>query len=223
MPIAKIFDDSDLQELINNNAVPRFKERNKALILGASYWGLTRVELCLLTLGCLMSESGKWYRKWVLPAEFSYNNEARELHTAEHVLPVLDNYVEWLKSNDVGESNISTYRKLDPEMKIFVNDKMEKFALTKRTARTPKGAVSYQPRSMDDKLKGFIANTSIKGATPSTFRDSWVKQMYENGCKYNELKAISGYKTKSTLDAKIRPQEQDLEQVFNAVFSRVNL
>lgn len=221
MPIEKRFTDSDIQELITNNSVGAFKERNTALLIGASYWGLTRIELSLLPLSCLMSETGKWYSCWTLPEEFALNGEARELYTADHIVPVLDAYLDWLTNHKVSLSNLSTYRGHDQEMKFFVNDNLSRFALTKRTKKLADNKTSYQPRSMDDKLKSLIANTSIQGATPSTFRDSWLRAMYTNGCKVKDLMDISGYKTKSTIVDKIKPEELELEKVFNKVYSRL--
>lgn len=222
MPLEVTFSQDDIQTIIDANNSPQFGPRNKALIICASYWGLDRKEICQLPLNALMSESGSWYKRWVLPEEFSFHGEARELCTADHVIPALDVYVDWLKSKEVGGSNLHTYRQLDGEMKFIVNDNYKPFALTKRKKPLNDGAVSYQTRALDDKLKGFILNAGIQGARVSTFRDSWVKMMYDNGCGYNELKSVSGIKTKSTLDAKIRPLERELQQIFNSVFSRIN-
>lgn len=223
MPIEKRFTDSDIQELITNNSVGDFKERNTALIIGASYWGLTRIELSQLPLGCLMTETGKWHSCWTLPNEFALNGEARELYIADHIIPVLDAYLSWLTANNVGLSNISSYRGHDQDMKFFVNDNLEKFALTKRSKKLKNDKTSYQPRSMDDKLKSFIANSTVQGATPSTFRDSWLRSMYVNGCKIKDLMDVSGYKTKSTIVDKIKAEELELKVVFSKVFSRMNL
>lgn len=77
------------------------------------------------------------------------------------------------------------------------------------------------PRSMNEKLKQLIAKTGIRGATPATFRDSFIKIFYDAGCGYKELKLISGIKEKETLDKRIRPHERELEQIFNVVFSKV--
>lgn len=222
MPIEKVFSEHDIQELIDANAEPKYGPRNTALIIAASYWGLTRIEMCELPLKAIMSKSGEWYRRWVLPGEVSYTGEPRELCTGEHIVEALDNYVEWLKQHEVGGTNIQAYRGLDPDMAFLVNDKLGPYKLTKRSKKLPSGKVSYQPRSLDDKLKSLIANTSIKGATVTTFRDSWVKMMYDNGCGYNELKAVSGIKSKVTLELKIRPQERELQKVFDSVFSRVH-
>lgn len=222
MPIEKTFTNSDIQELITNNAVGDFKERNTALIIGASYWGLTRIELSQLPLGCLMTETGQWYSTWTLPSNYSFNGESRELYTADHILPVLNAYLDWLSAKNIGLSNLSTYRGHDPDVKFFVNDKFEKFALTKRSKRLANDKVSYQPRSMDDKLKNLLAGTSIQGATPSTFRDSWLRELHTHGCKIKDLMDVSGYKTQSTIVDKIKPKELELEKVFNNVYSRIN-
>lgn len=39
---------------------------------------------------------------------------------------------------------------------------------------------------MTEKLKGCISNTGIRGATPATFRDSFIKVMFESSCGYKE-------------------------------------
>jgi len=74
---------------------------------------------------------------------------------------------------------------------------------------------------MNEQLKQMIKRTNLHGATPSSFRDSFVKDMYENGCQWKELMAITGIKQKRTLEKKIRPQEAELEDVFRKIFSRV--
>jgi len=222
MPIEKTFTNSDIQELITNNATGDFKKRNTALIVGASYFGLTRIELSLLPLSALMTESGKWYSTWTLPSECSFNGEPRELYTADHIIPVLDAYLSWLSAKKIGLSNLSTYRNHNPEMKFYVNDKLEEFALTKRSKKLVNNRVSYQARTMDDKLKSFLLKTSIQGATPSTFRDSWLRELYLGGCKIKDLMDVSGYKTQSTIVDKIKPKEIELEKVFNKIYSRIS-
>ena len=67
----------------------------------------------------------------------------------------------------------------------------------------------------------MIGRTKLYGATPSSYRDSFIKGMYENGCHWNELMVVSGIKQKRTLERKIRPKEVELEEVFGRLFSRV--
>jgi len=38
---------------------------------------------------------------------------------------------------------------------------------------------------------------------------------------WNNLMAVTGIKQKRTLERKVRPQEAELEKVFNTLFSRV--
>jgi hypothetical protein len=223
MPVEKFFNQDELQQLITNNAVGEFKKRNAALIIGASYWGLTRLELCDIPLKCLMTKSGKWLDKWTLPAELSFNGQERTLYTADKIKPVLDAYLEWLIEKEVALTNQNIYRGYDGENEFFVNDNLQPFKKTERKQRLKGGKVSYQPRSLDDKLISFIERTNIQGATPTTYRDSWVRMMFINGCKTRDLLAVSGYKNQASIADKIAREELQLEQVFNTVYSRIKV
>lgn len=218
MPIEKIFSEADIQTLIDMNSAPPFGQRNSALIIGAVYWGLTPTELSLLRLEDVMDQSGEFYRIWVLPKSVAYTGEERELMTADHVLPVFEKYMDWRIKNELFLTNIHIYRGSDPKSHFFLNDRFDSFKLSPKSKNE---SGYYLPRSMNEKLKQLISKTSIRGATPVTFRDSFIKLFYDAGCGYKELKLISGIKEKETLDKRIRPHERELEQVFSAIFSRV--
>lgn len=219
MPIEKLFSESELQELLDMNAAPPNGQRNAALIIGAAYWGLTPSELSLLRVEDVLDQSGEFYRVWTLPASTAYTGEARELHTEDHVLPFFETYMDWRIEGKLFLSNQSWYRHSDPKSYFYLNDRGESFKLSPRS----KGASDYQPASMNSKLKQLIVNTSIQAAKPSTFRDTFVKNMYETGCGYKDLMKVSGIKGKETLDRKIRPHERELEEVFQNLFSRVKI
>lgn len=220
MPVEKLFTENELQELLDMNAAPPNGERNAALIIGAVYWGLTPSELSLLKLKDVMDESGQFYRIWTLPADAAYNGEARELHTEDHVLPFFEAYMDKRIENQQFLCKRSWYRHSDPESRFFLNDRGVEFAMSSRSEKKPE---QKQPASMNNKLRQLIANTRIKGAKPSTFRDTFIKNMYEAGCGYAELMKVSGIKGKDTLDRKIRPHQRELEEVFKNLFSRVKV
>jgi integrase len=219
MPIERMFNESDVQRLIDMNAIPPFGRRNRCLIIAAVYWGLTPSELSLLRIEDVMDQSGEFFRIWTLPASTAYNGDARELHTYDHVLPLFEQYMEWRASEGLYASNQSWYRGSDPKSHFFLNDRGEPFKLSPRK----KGSTDYQPRVMNAKLKSFISRAGIEGATVSTFRDSWVKAMYEAGCHHKDLMRVSGIKQKETIDRKTRPTIQDLEKVFKDIYSRVRV
>jgi len=77
-------------------------------------------------------------------------------------------------------------RGLDPESKFFLNDRGEPYKLSPRKA----GPGDYQPRSMNEQLKRMIARTDLHGAKPSSFRDSYVRGLYENGCGWKDLMSV---------------------------------
>ena len=218
MPIDKLFSESELQELLDMNAAPPHGQRNAALIIGAVYWGLTPIELSRLKVRDVLHKGGQFYRIWTLPADTAYNGEARELHTENHVLPFFEAYMDRRAASGMVASK-NDYRGLDPDDCFFLNDRGTEFSLSPRK----KGEKPSQPVSMNSKLKQLIGNARIKGATPSTFRDTFVKNMYEAGCGYAELMKVSGIKGKDTLDRKVRPHQRELEEVFKTLFSRVKV
>ena len=217
MATERLFTESDIQQLLDNNAAPPFGRRNAALIMGAVYWGLTSYELSMLSVKDVLAEDGEFLRIWVLPGHVASNGTPRECHTEDHVLPFFEGYVAWRLAQGVGVSNLSAYREISPESKFFLNDRGEPYKLSPRKA----GSKEFQPRSMNEQLKRMIKKTGLHGATPSSFRDSFVRGLYENGCGWKDLMAVTGIKQKRTLERKVRPQEAELEKVFNSLFSRV--
>lgn len=69
----------------------------------------------------------------------------------------------------------------------------------------------------------MIGRTSLYGAIPASFRDSFVKGFYENGAGWSDLMKATGIKQKRTLEKKVRPHERELEKVLSSLFSRVKL
>lgn len=220
MAAERIFDEADVQELIDQNAAPPLGARNAALILGGVYWGLTPLEMCLVSTEDVIAPNGEFYRVWVLPAHAAFNGEAREVRTADHVLPFFERYVKMRLESGFGVSlNLHSHKGLSPASMFFLNDKGGPYLPTERKG-TPG---SYQPRSMVEQLKRMIGRTSLHGATPASFRDSFVKGMYEAGAGWSDLMKVSGIKQKRTLEKKVRPHERELEAVLGSLFSRVKM
>lgn len=219
MPVERIFDEADVNELLEQNSAPPYGARNAALILGGVYWGLTPLEQSLVATEDVMAPNGEFYRVWVLPAHNSYNGEAREIHTEDHVLPFFEKYAEFRVSESWMPSNLNTHRGFAHDKPFFLNDQGQPYRVTERKGTAGK----YQPRSMNEKLKSMVAKTNLYGATPASFRDSFVKGMHDNGCGWSDLKKVTGIKQKRTLEKKVRPHERELKAVMKNLFSRVKM
>ena len=217
MATARVFSEKDLQQLLDRNAAAPHGARNAALIMAAVYWGLTPTELSLLTVKAVMQANGAFYRVWRLPGHLAYNGESRACHTEEHVLPFFEAYVHKRLTRQEGCSNLPRYRGLDPNSRFFLNDRGEAYKLSPRK----RGTGAYQPRSMNEQLKRLIRKADLHGATPSSFRQSFICGLYQNGCGWKDLMAVTGIRQKRTLERKVRPPEAGLEQVFKTLFSRV--
>ena len=212
MPAIKQFSSSDISKLINNNA-DRFGQRNTAIIMSGIYWGLTPIEIIKLTVEDVIAPNGQFYQIWVLPAHSSFNGIAREIQTRDHVIKFFQNYVDLRLNLNWGISNLNSYQTLDPKSAFFFNDKESPYKLT-RTVNKETGRVVYQARSMVDHLKKMIAKTDIQGANASSYRDTYIRLLWENGCGWNELKLATGIQNKKTLEKKVRPEHKQLEQIY---------
>ena len=217
MPVEHIFDEVDIAELLEQNALPPYGHRNAVLILGGVCWGLTPLELSKITTETVIAPNGEFYKTWVLPAHESYNKESREIFTEDHILPFFQSYVEFRVKNGWHTCNLNSHCQLDPKSKFFLNDSGKRYGLIKNKTGY------YQAKYMSDQLRRMIKRTGLYGATPASFRDSYIKLMYEAGLGWSELMRISGIKQKKTLEKKVRPHEREIEKIMGTLFSRVKM
>ena len=206
MAVERIFDEADVIELLEQNAAPPHGHRNAALIMAGVYWGLTPLELSLVATEDVMASTGDLYRVWTLPAQHSYNGESREIHTEDHVLVFFEKYVTFRLKKKWLLSNLGPYKGLAHDRPFFLNDLGQPYKITARKSSPD----SYQPRSINEKLKSMISKTSLYGATPASFRNSFVKGLHDNGCGWSDLKKVTGIKQKRALERIVRPNEREL-------------
>lgn len=219
MAVERIFDDTDINHLIEQNSAPPYGIRNAALIVAGVYWGLTPLELSLLSVEDVIAPSGKFYRVWVLPEHASFNGENREIYTEDHVLPFFKGYVDFRVSNDWNLTSRDFHLGLNPKSMFFLNDKAEPYKITERL-HSPG---TFQARSMTEHIKKMLGKTNLHGSTPASLRGSYIKGLYENGLGWTKLKKLSGIKQKRTLEKKVRPHERELGTVLKGLCSRVKL
>jgi integrase len=217
MPIEKILSEKDIEKIIKANSKPPFAIRNKVLVLGSAYWVLTPVELSELRLEDVMDKNGQFYKVWILPDYVAQNNEARELHTSDHIAEIMQGYIDWWKANGLYQTAKVAYQGCDPKAPFILNDNYEKYALSSRE----KGAAGSLPVALNKKLNSLLETAGMKGCSASNFRDSGIKLIWDNGAHYNDVKDFTGIKTKKSLDSKIRPHEAELESVMNGLFRNV--
>ena len=209
--------ESDIKKVIKLNGKPPFALRNKALVIASSYWLLSPVEVSNLRIEDVMDRDGQFYRIWVLPEHVAQNGDEREIRTSEHIAKLMQDYIDWWIANGLYESGKKAYQRRDPKAPFILNDKYEKYALSKRE----KDGAGVLPIALNKKLNNLLEVAGMKGCTARSFRDSGIRMFYENGAKYNDLRDFTGIKTKKSLDGKIRPHEAELESVMNGIFRNI--
>jgi integrase len=217
VPIERILTESDIKKVIKANSKPPFAIRNKIIVLVSSYWILTPIEASELRLEDVMDRDGQFYRIWVLPDHVAQNGDAREVRTSDHIAKLMQDYIDWWVANGLYESGKKAYQGRDPKAPFIVNDNYGKYALSKRE----KDGAGVLPVALNKKLNSLLENAGMKGCSASSFRDSGIKMLFDNGARYNDIRDFSGIKTKKSLDSKIRPHEAELESVMNGLFRNI--
>lgn len=215
----KLFTVEDVNHLLEQNSMPPYGPRNAALIMGAVYWGLTPLELSLIAVEDVIAPGGELYLEWFVPEHFACNGIARKLRTENHVLPFFERYVKYRKEKGWGLSNLNTHCGLSPKSCFFLNDRGQEYKLVERNNKPG----SFEPRRMNDQLKRMIDRSGLNGATPRSFRDSFIKGMYEAGAGWSDLISVTGIKHKKTLEKKVRPHEKELIDVLKTLYGRVKM
>ena len=211
-----ILDTKDKQKLIDNNSAEPFADRNKAVILAHLYWGLTPTESSLVSVKDIMNDRGQLYSIWVLPDEYAQSGHAREIRTDGVMITAIENYLSWLDEFGCSKSKSKLYRGLLPDSKLFVNDRGEGYAVSKRNGKN-----SYVPRSMHDFLKRMISNTDLVGVTPASLRYTFINDLNQSGVKTKELMEASGYRSKQAIEKKLA--YIDVQQALTKVFKYVRV
>jgi len=217
MPIERILEEKDFKRIITCNSKPPFANRNMVLVVTGGYFLLKPYEQTLLRLEDVMDASGEFYSIWTIPSHASYNGEAREIRTSDHVAKLLQKYIDWWKANDLYPSGKKSYQGRDPKAHFVLNDNFQPYSLSRRKA----GEAEIVPVGLNDKLNEMLSKAGYKGVTASSIRDSGIKMYWDAGAHHNDLKDFTGIKTKASLDRKIRPHEADLSEVLNRVFKTV--
>ena len=103
----------------------------------------------------------------------------------------------------------------DPKARLFISDKFAPYELTKRKA----SEAATHPVSMNKKLNSFIANTSIRGATVKTFRNSGIRMVNANSTMTDaQIVKMAGFSNISLLKKILSASEEDLTRNLDNIF-----
>jgi len=217
LPIEILLSEKDVLNVIKMNDKPPFAKRNKALVLGAVGWFLTPFEQTELTVKTVMNSDGTWKKEIELPKSITHNGIERTVVTGKPIELCMQQYVDWLKANNINESGLHSYQGLDPESALFVSDKYEKYALSPRK----KGEAGTQPIALNNKLNNLLETAGVEGGKAMTLRDSGIKIAYDKGAKVRDLLAVTGIRTLTSLMSRIRHSESEIAAVMNKTFRGV--
>ena len=215
LPVEKYFNFSEFEQIIRANEQPPFAYRNRALLFAATFLFLKPYELTLLELDTVMLPNGDIKPEFMLPDYVAIDGNERPIIVIDVVARVLKRMIQWWVDNGLYESGKPAYMGRDPKARLFISDKFAPYELTKRKA----SEAATHPVSMNKKLNSFIANTSIRGATVKTFRNSGIRMVNANSTMTDaQIVKMAGFSKISLLKKILSASEEDLTRNLDNIF-----
>ncbi|KZX73947.1 hypothetical protein A3715_15570 [Oleiphilus sp. HI0009] len=119
----------------------RTPERDEALLLCSITMGLRVSEIACLEVRHIIGEDGKYLLEGWLPGEFSKSGRSAAIFPSNKKFQkALDKYIEYrLNKRHMISGDLSKYRGLNPESKVFLTETGRKFAMTTKRRKSSKG------------------------------------------------------------------------------------
>jgi len=223
MSLSQIFIDDDIQNLFDKSCHGKYELKDKYLISQLSYLTLNLTEHNLLKVHDLINERGEVYKKWVLPAAYSRNNEERTIEMSEAFCSSVDHYLEWYVKQPIqGEyrHTLNTYRGLSHKAPMLLNDRLSAYSMSEREV---KRGLSYQPTNLNNKIKGMLKGAALDWATAKTFSDSLIVNLARNNADINQITKAFGFKSRQVVLDKVNGNLLNLSDALNDVYSRIKV
>ncbi|TNC79219.1 MAG: hypothetical protein C9356_20340 [Oleiphilus sp.] len=153
---------NQVKDLVQKHRNSPFCVRDAALIGFSGLAYLSLVDLSLIRVKDVVSESGQIYKQTVIPREYNPNGKEKLLVIPNKslLLELTEELIEWRKSRNFGVSNLGTYCGLNPESKLFVRDDGESFELSPRV-KGVKDTVNMQPAMLRRHFDRFVLGLGV--------------------------------------------------------------
>jgi hypothetical protein len=223
MSLSQIFTDNDIQALFDTACYGKYELKDRYLISQLTFLTLSLSEHNLIKVHDLINERGEVYKKWVLPAAFSRNNEDRVIEMPEALCLSVEHYLEWYVKQPIpGEfrHTLNTYRGLSYKAPMLLNDRLKGYSMNEREV---KGGLSYQPTNLNNKVKTLLKGAALDWATAKTFSDSLVVNLHRNNSEINQIMKAFGFKSRQTILDKVNGNLLNLSEAINHCYSRIKV
>jgi hypothetical protein len=171
----------DIKELAKKHLNGKFNVRDAALIAFAGMSYLNLLDLSLIRVKDLISESGKVYKQTILPAEFNPYDKQKVLiiPNSSLLLQLLEGVIAWRQEEKLGLSNLGTYCGLNPDSRFFLDNNGDEFYLTARV-KGGKDIAKMQPTKLRRHFSKFVLPL---GVTPQGLNRSFLLNFYYESIK----------------------------------------
>ena len=190
-----LVNDELYEPLISHNygRNTELKHRNKLLLLMAGIVGLREIELTLVTMGLFISPTGEINELVILPDTVTRDSFERPIIMSHsEVTKAFEQYLTWLKANEINTLNNKHYLGFDPNAQLFVNDDLKPFTTQSR-------GESISPYAMNKRLDQLIKNSGLNttGVTRLSLVRTCVIESYKADMSTTDISVVTGFSVDS--------------------------
>lgn len=211
----------DLKKLLATATVGEMGPRNGAAVAAAAFWGLTAAEASLVTPAEVLTPKGKLRKTWTIPAEFAHNGRSRRLYnTHPKLVELLEVYIEWRVSRGWGVTNLGTFRSLDAEAPLLLNDRGKSFGFTRREAG---GKAKLQPSGFNALFRSLLSDSGLSdaGITYRQFRRQLMIELHRQGLSLRNIMDVLGVRSVESVRRVVMSDPVRVEEAVAGIHRRI--
>lgn len=197
-----------------------FNARDRGLIASASlaHWG--PIDLALIKVSDLVSESGSLVVDGFLPAEYSAFDKPRYfvLGKETYFSEILKSVINWRVNKKLGTITLGIYSGLNPDSKFFLQDNGEPFKNIYRPREGKKDLVD--PYEMRRHFSKFYLG---EGVTHQTLNDAFIMNYWVESSPSGSVKTVTQIQAQTglhpkTIKEKCAREETTIKDVLENIY-----
>ena len=215
-------DNDEIKQLANKHLKGKFNVRDSALVAFSGMSYLTLLDLSLVRVKDLISESGMIYKQTCLPAIFNPNAKEKVLiiPNKSYLFEAVEKVIEWRKLNSFGLSSLGTYSGLNPESKFFLDNEGNEFSVAPRSKGNTEIA-RMQPTKLRRHYNKFLLPV---GVTAQGLNRSFLLNFYNESIKdgkptktIKSLVALTGLGV-DTIRRQVNREPRSIQEVLSEMY-----
>ena len=187
------------------------KKRDTALLLVLLSTAAKPLEIARLLVGDYLTEEGLVREESLMRADAAINGTERPLFFAStKVVAAVDAYLEERVRRGQGTKDLTKYRGLDPDSRLFLTGNGHELPIKVRAMGDRR---QYRCGVLLDIYRRIFARAGLKGVSALSARRTIAEKLVDRGCDVNQVGAVLGLKERNSVRKLIQNEQESLKSL----------